>query len=99
MNIRDKLYYGFEEMSKIELAEICGKLLKVLSENEHDSVAKEQLKVLLEEISKRFLQGKKGGEKMKVIKPALELLRVDKAFAISARSERRNMTSCSCQCS
>ena len=55
MNIRDKLYYGFEEMSKIELAEICGKLLKVLSENEHDSVAKEQLKVLLEEISKRFL--------------------------------------------
>ena len=42
---------------------------------------------------------KKGGEKMKVIKPALALVRVDKAFAISARSERRNTMSCSCQCS
>ena len=55
MNTSDKAYYGFEEMSKIELAEICGKLLKVLSENEHDAAAKVQLTVLLEEVSKRFL--------------------------------------------
>lgn len=55
MDINDKTYYGFEEMSKIELAEICGKLLKVLAENEHDADAKAQLVVLLEEISKRFL--------------------------------------------
>ena len=55
MDIKDESYYGFEEMSKIELAEICGKLLKVLSENEHDAAAKTQLKVLLEEVSKRFI--------------------------------------------
>ena len=55
MNTEDKSYYGFEEMSKIELAEICGKLLKGLSENEHDAEEKKELKVLLEEVSKRFL--------------------------------------------
>ena len=55
MDIKDKSYYGFEEMSKIELAEICGKLLKVLSENEHDADVKAELAILLEEVSKRFL--------------------------------------------
>ena len=35
---------------------------------------------------------------MKVIKTQLELLSVDRAFAMSARSERRNVTSCSCTC-
>jgi len=39
-----------------------------------------------------------GATKMKIVKDALPAMSIDKAFAMSARSERRNNFSCACQC-
>ena len=41
---------------------------------------------------------KKGGEKMKIIKPALELLYTDNLFTTSIQSLNKNNYGCHCTC-